>query len=128
GVALGLALAAATLLAWVRAAPWETTWLFDRGGWPAIVRARGLDRAMLELSRRPSPTRVVQAVLPAAGAPGLALLGHDVLLVHTIGAPPDPAVLATVDAWIVGPEQEVPPELERVFVDARSGVQLIVRR
>lgn len=127
GLAVAIATAAATALAWVRGAPWETTWLFDRGGWPAIVRARGLDRAMLELSARPAPTLVVQGVLPGPGAPGAALLGHDVPVAHVVGTSPDAESLADADAWIVGSEQEVPPELTVVFSDPKSGVQLVVK-
>jgi GPI mannosyltransferase 3 len=127
GLALALAVAAATVLAWVRGAPWETTWLFDRGGWAAVQRARGLDRAMLALSSRSAPSLLVQAVLPGPGAPGAALLGHDVPVAHTVGAPQDAEQLAAADAWIVGPEQETPAELTVVMVDPDSGVQLVVR-
>lgn len=125
--ALVVATAAATVLAWARGAPWETTWLFDRAGWPAVVRARGLDRAMLALSARPAPTLVVQAVLPGPAAPGAALLGHDVPVAHVVGVAQDPAALERADAWIVGPELEAPPELELVFEDADSGVRVYVR-
>lgn len=126
-IAAGLAVSAAIVLAWLRGAPWETTWLFDRGGWSAIERARGLDRAMVALSRRDAPHVVVEAVLPGAGSPGLALLGHDAELLYVLDERPPPATLARVDAWIVGPEQAVPDDLQLVYEDPRSGVRVVVR-
>jgi GPI mannosyltransferase 3 len=125
-VALVLAggVAIATVDAWRQGSPWATTWLFDRGGWAAVERARGIDLALLELSARPAPRRIAQAVLPAAATPGHALLGHDVEVVpllDTNAAPPD------VDVWIMPTSIRAPPQLRELWVDREHGVVVLAR-
>jgi len=79
------ALLSATVLAWTGPSIWQTTWLYNQGGPEAVERSRGLNRAYLELSRQPRVPRVAQSVLPQNAAPGHALLGHDVEVVHLLG-------------------------------------------
>ncbi len=126
--ALGLlvagAIAIATADAWRRGSPWETTWLFDRGGWAAVERARGIDLALLELGARPAPRRIAQAVLPAAATPGHALLGHDVEVVPLLDvgtAPPD------VDVWIMPRSIRAPPQLRELWVDREHDLVVLGR-
>jgi hypothetical protein len=125
---LAIATSSATLVAWRRGAPWQTTWLFDRGGWDAIERARGLCRAYLELSARPPPAVVLQSVLPAAAAPGHALLGHDAEVVPVLDAGLARYDATRADAWILHASQPTPPAMHEVWSDDVSGVRLLVRR
>jgi hypothetical protein len=115
------ALLAATALAWVRPSIWKTTWLHNQGGAEAVKRSRGLNRAYLELSRQPRVPRVAQSVLPQNAAPGHALLGHDVEVVHLLGGrQPLPSSAAML--WITF----LPREHDASFA-ASPGVQVVWR-
>ena len=99
----GVALAAliATAEAWRDDAIWQTTWLWHHGGGETVERSRALNRAALALSAEPPPRVVVQAVLPAAAAPGHALFGHDVQILHPLGRSMPAAQVKSADAWIL---------------------------
>ncbi len=105
---------------------WETTWLYNQGGEDAVTMSRGLNRAYLELGRRPHLAGVVQTVLPYNAAPGLALLGHDVPTVHPIGSDVSPTAVGVADHWIVRETHEGTPlpESAREWVDPGSGVAI----
>ncbi len=103
-LALGLALCLASTWVAVRDETlWRTTWLWNQGGAEAVDLSRALNRAALAVSAGPPVRTVLQAVLPAAAAPGHALFGHDVTLLQPLGASPglDPRAVREADVWIV---------------------------
>ena len=99
----GVALAGlmATAEAWRDDAIWQTTWLWHHGGHEAVERSRALNRAALAMSAEPPARVLVQAVLPAAAAPGHVLFGHDVQLRHPLGRSMSAAQIRSADAWIL---------------------------
>ncbi|MEY3015586.1 MAG: hypothetical protein RIT45_4321 [Pseudomonadota bacterium] len=108
------ALAAALLLggvaAWRAETIWQTTWLWHQGGAQVVERSRGLNRMALAIAALPSPPqRCVQAVLPEAAAPGHALFGHDLAMVHPLGRKTPGFTLQTVDCLLVAPDAGEPP-------------------
>ncbi len=126
GIALTAALAGVGL-GHVRRAPWETTWLYDQAGWPAIERTRVTTQAYLWLSTRPAPTRVIQAVLPAVAVPGHVFLGHDVPVVHAAGRQPAREELVGADTWILEADAGYPDSVREVW-RSDDGTILIVQR
>jgi hypothetical protein len=104
---------------------WETTWLYNQGGMDAVHASRGLNRAYLELGRRERIDAVVQAVLPPSAAPGLALLGHDAVIVHPRG-PGHTASVEGVKWWIVRDadgRRSFGPDA-RVWIDPETSVAI----
>lgn len=113
-------------VAWQDGGVWRTTWLFHQGGAEAVRRSRGLNRAALAASELSEVRRVLQAVLPEAAAPGHALLGHDVEVLHALGKRVDRSALLDRDTWFVvdGPLGRTHPERPRLLRDWASGVAL----
>lgn len=112
-VAIMLLLAAAAGAAAATAGEtlWQTTWLWHQGGAEAVERSRALNAAALRISAlAPPPARCLQAVLPREAAPGAALFGHDLRVVHPLGGPrPDAAALRSVDCFVLPAEAGEPP-------------------
>ncbi len=139
GVARGARLWAAALTlsalvavpwSWRDGGVWRTTWLHHQGGDDAVVRSRGINRAYLAAGQTRDLRQLVQAVLPEAAAPGLALLGHPARVLHPVGARAGPGALAGSDAWVIpdGPGRTLLPGAPRVFRDPASGVALVRTR
>jgi hypothetical protein len=125
GLVLGLWTLAGCVRASVKESPWQTTWLFNQGGAEAVALSRGVNLAYLELGRRERLQGVVQTVLPHAAAPGLALLGNDVPVVHPLGASVDRAAVEHADAWIVRDEAGSGLDARlREWRDPQSGVAI----
>lgn len=114
------------VLASSREAPWSTTWLHAHGGMDVVERSRGLNRAYLYLGNAPAPRRVAQAVLPAAGSPGYALLGHDIPVHTVLDRRLDQDEAAEIDVWIVSlPLRGGPPGFELVWTDPIADVGIL---
>lgn len=88
GLGLGLA---STTTAYATESLWQTTWLHNQGGQQGVEASRALHRAYLFLSAHPDRRDFVNGVLPRAGAPGRAFLGHEVQVAHPLGRGPAPA-------------------------------------
>ncbi len=95
-----------------------------------MVRSRGLNRLAMAIGAMPKPPRrCVQAILPEAAAPGHALFGHDLAIVHPIGRQDPGFTLQTVDCLLVAPDAgEPPPGFTRVPLEPLpAGVRLWMR-
>lgn len=89
---------------------WQTTWLWHQGGAEAVERSRALNAAALRISAlSPPPARCLQAVLPREAAPGAALFGHSLEVLHPLGGSrPDGAALRAVDCFVLPPDAGQP--------------------
>jgi hypothetical protein len=100
-VGLGLWMLLGSVRTSINESIWQTTWLHNQGGDEAVAASRGLNRAYLELGKREQLRGVVQTVLPRNGAPGMALLGHDVPTIHPLGTRVPQAPIEVAEFWIV---------------------------
>ncbi|HAN30931.1 MAG TPA: hypothetical protein DCQ06_04985, partial [Myxococcales bacterium] len=114
---------------WMGEGIWKTTWLHHQGGSDAVSLSRALNRAYLHVGTLERPSLVVQAALPQAGAPGAALMGHDVVVRHPMGRRLNPETMKGADLWIL---REVDgrkpfPTWPRLWRDSKTGLVVVGR-